>query len=161
MVVLEWRQDNNPLDTSAVVTDKSVEIFGFKQIKCVVNDPNLANLKKISFANANFFTHCPDIQTTKYNSSSTGFTGLRLDSTSEDYILKGSSIDLYNFGYIKLPDTEVVSAFKIEKSIFFTTEMQLSVHDEREPPIGWSAWDPKLGEVDQCQITDCTTGEKQ
>ena len=78
VVILEWKQQHNPLDIEA--TDRAIEVFGFRQLKCIVTDPNLANLKKISFANSNFFIGCPEYSTTKYNTTDMGFTGLTLNT---------------------------------------------------------------------------------
>ena len=126
VVILEWKQNNNPLDTAPEDTD--FEVFGFRQIKCLVTDANLANLKKISFANPNFFIGCPEYITTKYSTGSLGFTGLTLNTAAVGTtIFRGSTTEKYAFGHLIVPEGIHVPAFVVEKSDVFSSEMQLSV----------------------------------
>ena len=37
-------------------------------------------------------------------------------------------------------------------------KMHIKVHDEREPPIGWTVWDPKPGSADAGCDRNCVTG---
>ena len=69
-----------------------MRVNSFRQIKCMVTDPNLGNLKKISFTNANFFINCPDYRITNYpNPTIESFEGLRLNADNNaPTIFKGN-----------------------------------------------------------------------
>ena len=77
VAIMEWEQNYNPLwvtqtdaQTAAgenlpTADDRTAKITSFRQIKCIVDDPDLANMKKISFQNREFFIHCPRFQITQ------------------------------------------------------------------------------------------------
>ena len=69
-------------------------VNSFRQVKCIVKDPNLGNLKKIAFSNANFFINCPEYRITRYeNPAIDSFQGLKLNADNDARtIFKGSSI---------------------------------------------------------------------
>ena len=80
---MEWEQNYNPLflvdtatETVPTADERTAKITGFRQIKCIVNDPDLANMKKISFQNREFFIHCPNFQITQLRDPLTKSTQL-------------------------------------------------------------------------------------
>ena len=92
VVVLEWNQQNNPLKSD---TNNKIEITSFKEVKCILTDPALTALKKVSFSNENFFINCPAAfrQETKLNATNNGFTGLTLNENEQNaFILSGTNI---------------------------------------------------------------------
>ena len=42
-------------------------------------------------------------------------------------MLKGSNLDLYTFGQLTIPENKYIAAFKQDRSISYSNEMQLSV----------------------------------
>ena len=130
VVVLEWKQANNPLIKQV---DNTIEITSFKEIKCTITDPALVALKKISFSNENFFINCPAAhrQETKLavDETNNGFTGLTLnDNEADAYILSGSADGLYSFGQMDYPDGSRIASYRLDGETQFSGEMQLSVN---------------------------------
>jgi len=101
VVVLEWKQNFNPLrkygpavdgvctPLECLVNGKLFEIERFQQIQCKVSDPAAASLKKISFSSSNFFVNCPNLVVTKYaDAESMEFTGIVLNDAKQNYLIK-------------------------------------------------------------------------
>merc|ERR1712157_467029 len=87
--------------------NRIVMVNSFRQVKCIVKDPNLGNLKKIAFSNANFFINCPEYRITRYeNPAIDSFQGLKLNADNDARtIFKGSKSDLWHFGFYKPDDS--------------------------------------------------------